>query len=348
MKILRIIWICLLVVMVLVCAAFFAYQYFVIGDSIEVIDRVTETIEGLGSEPEPEPEPEVETEEIPAGREVYLPILIYHHLVEGDGEASGAVISENRFREQIAAVKDAGYNTVTLEQLIAFTECRGELPENPILITMDDGYNSNLTIAAPILEEYGYTAVIFAIGTNVGHPNHAHSGVPLVPARFTWEDAAVWSDKGVIEVQSHTYDMHQNSADGYPCRDGVLQMAGESEDDYRVALRVDFSRAKAQLEDATGKKMIALAFPYGYYSDIALEEAKNIGVKVTFLADHGGNYVVSGEPESLHLLYRINGLNRISGESMVRQIEQAKETLDRKRTKEAETAESAESGETGE
>lgn len=326
MKKLRIIWTCMLVVMVLICAAFFAYQYFVIGDSVAVLDKVMSALD----KEEPAPASEApEAVEIPAGQKVFLPILIYHHLVEGDGEAGGAVISENVFREQIAAVKAAGYQSVTLDELIAFTECRGVLPENPILITLDDGYNSNLTLAAPILEEYGYTAAIFAIGTNVGHPNHAHSGTPLVPARFTWEDACEWIDKGVIEVQSHTYDMHQKSADGYSGRDGVLQKPGESEEDYRVALRVDFSRAKAQLEDATGKKMIALAFPYGYYSTIALEEAKNIGVKVTFLADHGGNYVVSGDPESLHLLHRINGLNRISGETMVRQITQAKESLER-------------------
>ncbi|MBQ4092903.1 MAG: polysaccharide deacetylase family protein, partial [Firmicutes bacterium] len=110
---------------------------------------------------------------------------------------------------------------------------------------------------------------------------------------------------------------------GFSGREGVLIKEGESEEDYRKALQADFAQAKAQLEENTGKEMIALAFPYGYYSDIALEEAKNSGVKITFAADHGGNYIVSGDPESLHLLLRINVFDTFSGEMLLRKIKDA-------------------------
>ena len=307
-------------ILALVCGAFYVFQPFSLDDATAMVEDVVESIESE----------EVEaTEEVvyPEGNSVFLPILIYHHFIDAETSSSGTVVTEASFREQMAALKEAGYHTITLEELLAFVECRGDLPENPILITMDDGYNSNLTLAAPILEENGFTAAVFAIGTNVGHPNHAHTGVPLVPARFTWEDACLWIDKGVIEVQSHTYDMHQKVADGYSDRDGVLMAAGETEEEYRAALRVDYSRAKAQLESSTGKEMIALAFPYGFYTDIALEEAKNLGVKITFAADHGGNCVVSGDPESLHLLLRINVVDRHSGETLLRKITEVERSM---------------------
>ncbi|MBQ2763552.1 MAG: hypothetical protein IJF43_00750, partial [Firmicutes bacterium] len=114
---------------------------------------------------------------------------------------------------------------------------------------------------------------------------------------------------------------------------GVLMAEGESEEDYRIALRVDYSRSKAQIEGNTGNEMVAIAFPFGYYSDIALEEAKNAGAKVTFAADHGGNYVVSGDPESLHLLLRISGFDQVSGKDLVRQLELAQDALDSEKSK---------------
>ena len=305
----RIAVVCL--ILVLVCGAIYVFHPISLDDVVALV-----------SNEQPE-EPEVEEVVYPEGVPVFLPVLIYHHFVEGDEVSLGTMVTANSFAEQIAALKEAGYNAITLDELLAFAECRGELPENPILITMDDGYNSNFTLAAPILEEHGYHAVVFAIGTNVGHPNHAHTGIPLVPARFTWEDACDWLEKGVMEVQSHTYDMHQKATDGFSGREGVLIKEGESEEDYRKALQADFAQAKAQLEENTGKEMIALAFPYGYYSDIALEEAKNSGVKITFAADHGGNYIVSGDPESLHLLLRINVFDTFSGEMLLRKIKDA-------------------------
>lgn len=259
----------------------------------------------------------------PEGKEVFLPVLIYHHFIEEETSPSGTIVTEDSFREQMEALKAADYHSVTLEELIAFVECRGELPENPILITMDDGYSSNLTLAAPILEANGFSAAIFAIGSLVENGYGAASAF----SHFSWDEASPWLDKGVVEVQSHTYNMHREIEDGYADRDGVLEKPGESEEEYRSALRVDYARAKAQLEYGTGREMVALAFPYGYYTDIAVEEAKKLGVKITFAADHGGNCVVSGDPESLHLLLRINVYDHYSGESLLRQIDAVKRSV---------------------
>ena len=269
---------------------------------------------------------------LPAGEKVYLPVLIYHHFNE-EASAEGATTTIGSFRAQMAAMKEAGYQTVTLDELIAFVECRGTLPEKPLLITMDDGNQSTLTLAAPVLEEVGYSVVLFSIGSKVGHPNFGYAGKPFNPEQFSWREARVWAEKGVVDIQSHTYNMHNYIHESFASRDGVLMAEGESEEDYRLALRVDYSRSKADIEGNIGNKMVALAFPFGYYSDIALEEAKNMGVKITFAADHGGNYVVSGDPESLHLLLRISGFDQVSGKDLVRQLELAQDALHSEKSK---------------
>src|ERR1035437_5867511 len=38
---------------------------------------------------------------------------------------------------------------------------RGALPRPPLLVTFDDGYRNNFTVAAPILRKYGVPAVFF-------------------------------------------------------------------------------------------------------------------------------------------------------------------------------------------
>ena len=108
-----------------------------------------------------------------------VPVLMYHHISED--VATDMVISPARFEAHMAALKEHGWNSVTIRQLIEFGEQGTPLPDHPVLITFDDGYTSNLELAAPILERHGLNAVIFVIGINAGQSVYAHSGQPLDP-----------------------------------------------------------------------------------------------------------------------------------------------------------------------
>ena len=154
-----------------------------------------------------------------------LPVLMYHHFDETS--TADTVVTPDRFREQMTALKDRGYTTVTLRQVLDYVEQGTPLPEKPVLITMDDGYTSNLTLAAPILEETGFCATVFVIGINEGEEIYVHSGNPLCPARFSYEDAEIWVEKGVLDLQSHTFDMHQQASYGFSGRDGLLPLPEE-------------------------------------------------------------------------------------------------------------------------
>lgn len=56
------------------------------------------------------------------------------------------------FRRQIAFFK-TNFNVVRMEQVFATIEEGVQLPENPVLLTFDDGYIDHYTFVAPILEE---------------------------------------------------------------------------------------------------------------------------------------------------------------------------------------------------
>ena len=59
---------------------------------------------------------------------------------------------------------DAGYHTVTPEQITAWREGVLDLPHDALLLTFDDGRTDTVLNAAPILKRVGMRATVFAIG----------------------------------------------------------------------------------------------------------------------------------------------------------------------------------------
>lgn len=67
------------------------------------------------------------------------------------------------FREQLAFINE-NFNVVTMEQVIDAVERKIELPERALLLTFDDGYADNYTVALPLLEEFGLQGSFFIPG----------------------------------------------------------------------------------------------------------------------------------------------------------------------------------------
>ncbi|MBR5329806.1 MAG: polysaccharide deacetylase family protein [Firmicutes bacterium] len=251
----------------------------------------------------------------------YLPVLVYHHFQEESPTDNSLYVSKDSFDDQMRALKENGYSAVTAQQLIDFVKMGIPLPENPILITMDDGYTSNLNIAAPILEAYDMQAIIFVIGISAGEEKDPVSGNVFYYPRFAWAEALPWLEKGVLDIQCHSYDMHRKAADGYSIRDGMLRAEGESAEAYSEALKQDFDIYRSILKREYGTEMCALAFPFGYHSEELIAESKKNGIKLTFTTKVDGNYVTVGKPDSLHRMNRINVYDTTTGDNLIWFIE---------------------------
>lgn len=252
-------------------------------------------------------------------RKIQLPVLLYHHFDEQ--VSADTVVSPERFREQLTALKNAGYTTVTLGQVVDYVDHGVPLPEKAVLITMDDGYTSNLTVAAPILEELGMCATVFVIGIYEGESIDANSGNPLYPARFSYEDAARWVEKGVLELQSHTFNMHQLAGDGFSGRSGILPREGEGAADYRAALRADAEKfAARRAECGMDMPLFALAYPYGYFDEDSVDTLREMGFRVTFTVQEETNVLRIGDEDCLWDMGRFNVTERDSGADLVRRL----------------------------
>jgi peptidoglycan/xylan/chitin deacetylase (PgdA/CDA1 family) len=246
-----------------------------------------------------------------------VPILMYHHI--DDEATNNSVITPQRFEEHLASLKEAGFAAVTLQQLLAYVENGEELPENPVVITFDDGYRSNYEEAYPLLKKYGMPAAINVIGVSVGADTYKDTGVPITP-HFSFEEAREMMQSGLIDIQSHSFDMHHTEQLDRDFRQGVYRKAGESEQEYISAFCSDFERSKKEIEENTGGKVIAYAYPYGLHTTLSEVLLSEMGVRITMTIEEGMNTVVKGLPQSLRAMKRYRIDDSISGSEIVERI----------------------------
>ena len=248
-----------------------------------------------------------------------VPILMYHHLSEDI--TNSEMVSPEQFEAQIRALSEAGYTGVSFDELQAYV-LRGEpLPEKPVVITFDDGYRSNYTLAYPILQKYGMKATIFAIGVSFGTDHYKDTDYAITP-HFGAAEAAEMTASGLISIQSHTYDMHQwpPYETGSAVRENILQLSSESEEAYVQALTEDFTRSRALLEDATGRPVDVLAYPAGQYSTLTQVTLQSLGVHVTLSTNPGVNTVVKGLPQTLYAMLRFGITEEVTPEALLDMI----------------------------
>ena len=245
-----------------------------------------------------------------------IPILMYHHI--DDTKGSSTIVSEKNFRNQMKALKDAGYNTIHFDDLVEYTYNSKELPNNPICITFDDGYLSNYEIAYPILDELNMRATIFVIGSSVGKTKYKDTDHDITP-HFSWEQANEMIQSGVMDIQSHTWDMHQWAPfeSGKYVRESITKFDVENETRFRQVIEGDCSKIESKFIENLGYKPNILAYPRGQYTDVSTAELIENGYIVTLTTKPGTNRVIKGNPYSLINLNRFNIDNSTSTKELL-------------------------------
>lgn len=233
-----------------------------------------------------------------------VPVLMYHHFSDEGGEA----VSAEAFASHLEALSQAGYTAVTPQEMIDYVYRGSPLPDKPILITMDDGYQSNYDVAWPLLEQYKMKAAVFAIGSSVGHKEfYKDTQFPLTP-HFGWEEAREMLSSGAMDIQSHTYDMHQWAPfeSGDQLRPSALPLDGESDEAYAAALTADLARYDEERRQELGAPFCALAYPSGEYNTLTEVLVHQSGIPLTFsIRSDQPNVLIQGLPQSLYALCRL-------------------------------------------
>jgi len=99
---------------------------------------------------------------------ISIPVLLYHGVLEKEDDYN---ITIDKFNEQMSALKEAGYQAISLDQFNEFRSGRASLPDKSVLITFDDGRSDTFNNADPILKKLNYRALNFTIGQRLDDTN---------------------------------------------------------------------------------------------------------------------------------------------------------------------------------
>ena len=123
-------------------------------------------------------------------RKSFVLCLMYHSV---DNEKGKGGIFVNEFEEHIKWIKDK--RTFKMEEL---KNLNYTLPKNSILITFDDGYKNNYTLAFPILKKYNIKATIFLNTKFIGKDEFY----------LNWAEIKEMYESRLVDFQLHTHS-HQ-------------------------------------------------------------------------------------------------------------------------------------------
>lgn len=230
-------------------------------------------------------------ESAPTENSLQVPILMYHDVSYlGRGYSKTPEV----FKAQMQELKNAGFQTIFYSQLIDYVETGAPLPEKPIIISIDDGYQTNYTYVLPILKELNMKAEISLIGDAILYADWG----------MRWPEVREMRDSGLVSFQAHTKALHgDNTAQGG--RLGVLKAAGESWEAYVKVLGDDTTAVLDLIEKETGSRPQVFTYPRGKWNRMSEGIVSQLGCTATVTTKDGIACVTQGDPSSLHLMDRI-------------------------------------------
>lgn len=215
-------------------------------------------------------------------KQTSLPILMYHHVADDDiGPWNSMTVTTSRLREDMIFLKSHQYTPLLPADLVRIRAGEAPMPKKPVMITFDDGYEDNYTLAYPILRETEMKAVIAVIAGNI-RADGQESTHPLRP--LSWGQCREMYESGIVDIGSHTYALHNGDNGGNPYddgHDGVQRKAKESREAYIARVGGDLHDSVAAIERGVGNDCIYFSYPFGagdgWFGSLLTRE----GIKVT-------------------------------------------------------------------
>ena len=221
-------------------------------------------------------------------------VLAYHSVVD----ESAAENQKHYFPQTISAqtlikhfnwLKENGYNVISWQQVIDAENGKGTLPDNAVLLSFDDGYETMYNVVFPLLKAYNYPAVFAPVTGWLDTPANqkiTYADKMLDRSVFaTWSQVKEMEQSGLVEVASHTHNLH-NGINANPSGGQLPAVIApeykngkyETEDAYKNRLKSDFARTVQTLVNHIGKKPRVMVWPYGQFNDVAVQIARQAGM----------------------------------------------------------------------
>jgi peptidoglycan/xylan/chitin deacetylase (PgdA/CDA1 family) len=231
-----------------------------------------------------------------------LTILLYHGVTKirsmGIENIQGKHIEASDFANQMKYLRKYCY-VLSLDEFLEIQRSRDTLPPKSTVISFDDGFQNNYSVAAPILEEYQIPAIFYI-----------SSGIVNTDMMF-WvdilEDAINLSGKGAIRVrldQDEEFSIRNNSE--------KLQALARIKGYCKTVTAVERDRIIQETQDATG--VVAAVSHSENYQKISWRELREM---------HENSLFTIGGHSTYH-----NILSFLEGEELKKEVRASIELLE--------------------
>jgi peptidoglycan/xylan/chitin deacetylase (PgdA/CDA1 family) len=176
-----------------------------------------------------------------------VPILNYHTISDRPGrQIAPFAVRTDQFARQLDAIVAGGFIALPVSTYVERLHEGAGLPGRTVVITFDDGFEDNLTVAAPLLLERGLPATVFVTTGHLPGCPGGSAGQALGPM-IPWDRLGELEAAG-IEVGAHAHSHRP------------LDVLDRAEAGREIEL------SKHLLEGALGHPVAAFSYPHGYAS----------------------------------------------------------------------------------
>ena len=229
---------------------------------------------------------------------IHLPIIMYHQISKKESKLGTYVISVDEFEQDLQMFTDLGFTAITVDDLIKFVTKKDTLPEKPIMLTFDDGAQSDYIYALPLLQKYEMKAIFSIVGKFADKYSEPNLIKNVDYAHLCWDEIREMYKSGLADFQNHSYGLHVIDK-----RHGPLPCKFESDKDYQQVIQEDLGRLNAAFKEHIGIEPKAFTCPFGCYNDRLREAVRRAGFSVIFTSHQKMN-TLTGDPEELFMLKR--------------------------------------------
>ncbi|MDC0768848.1 polysaccharide deacetylase family protein [Streptomyces sp. HD] len=195
-----------------------------------------------------------------------VPILMYHAVSTSPNDATRDLsVAPEAFAEQMALIGDLGLTPVRTADLAARWRSGKPLPERPVLITFDDGYEGVHRHALPVLAKHGFAATVFVSTGWLKGPHDMGGGLDTM---LDWDQVRELAEADIeIGGHSHTHPQLDQLPD--------------------TRLRSELILCKEIVSDLLGTVPASFAYPYGYSSRRVREAVRETGYAQALAVNNG-------------------------------------------------------------
>ena len=255
-----------------------------------------------------------------ADGDAVLPILMYHQVLDKADKLGKYVVSPRELEADLRLLSEQGYETVTIRDLVDFSEGKRALPKKSVMLTFDDGYQTDYLNVFPLLKKYNMKAVFSVVGTYTERYSTPGIDKHINYAHLSWNEISEMQESGLCEFQNHSYNLHSLTD-----RHGALQISGEAENDYLGIVHNDLKTSQKLLTGKLGAPPLCFTYPYGGTNELLRKLVPDEGFAAS-LGTYEQINVLTGDSSELFDLRRFN---RAHGRNIKKILEKAEKLRSR-------------------